>query len=158
MKEFVYSSQKTGYVKGVRYVNPRMFAGPRPDAQSVIIIGKWPKIADAYRHKNVPVKEFDTENDFSDYIQKRADLPASRTAFDPVQPKQPASPVARTDVERNAVRLPEEGEEQRMAWPLLRQLASEIADTNRPIRSREDAETVIKEERARRAAKSVTTS
>lgn len=56
-KELVYSNQTTGYEAGRRYSNPRFFTGNiREGTTSVIVVGDWPAVVDAYKRAGIPVK------------------------------------------------------------------------------------------------------
>ena len=60
MGEVVYSAQKTGFIKGRTYLNPRFFDGVlHPGATSVIIVGEWPAVERSYADAGIPVKVVD---------------------------------------------------------------------------------------------------
>lgn len=55
--EIVYSAQKSGFVQGRSYQNPRFFEGkPFEGATSIIVVGDWPNIVAAYEEAKIPVK------------------------------------------------------------------------------------------------------
>lgn len=57
MTEVVYSAQRSGFVKGRIYLNPRFFDGVlKPGATSVIIVGDWPIVKAAYEAAKIPVR------------------------------------------------------------------------------------------------------
>lgn len=53
----IYSQTRHPLADGRRLINPRFFDGPVDGAQSVVILGDWPKIAEAYRALGVEVVE-----------------------------------------------------------------------------------------------------
>jgi len=55
----IYAQTRHPLADGRRLVNPRFFHGVVEGAESVIIIGDWPKIAEAYRAAGVEVSEPD---------------------------------------------------------------------------------------------------
>jgi uncharacterized phage protein gp47/JayE len=56
VSQYVYSSQKSGFVKGRAYLNPRFFDGTlQPGATSVVVVGEWPKVVEAYKAAGIPV-------------------------------------------------------------------------------------------------------
>lgn len=56
MSQVVYSAQKSGFVKGRIYLNPRFFDGTlQPGVTSVVIVGDWPKVEEAYKAAGIPV-------------------------------------------------------------------------------------------------------
>lgn len=54
--ELTYSARKTGFEKGKRYRNPKLFREIERSATSVVIEGDYPNIAKAYEDAKVPVK------------------------------------------------------------------------------------------------------
>lgn len=57
----IYSSQKTGFTKGWRYSNPRHYDGHvKADVTKCVIMGDWPKVAEAYRKAGIEVVQCDT--------------------------------------------------------------------------------------------------
>lgn len=54
--ELTYSARKTGFEKGKRYRNPKLFREIERSAKSVVIEGDYPHIAKAYEDAKVPVK------------------------------------------------------------------------------------------------------
>ena len=54
--ELIYSARKTGFEKGKRYRNPKLFREIERSAKSVVIEGDYPNIAKAYEEAKVPVK------------------------------------------------------------------------------------------------------
>ncbi len=58
MSEVVYSAQKSDFVKGRIYLNPRFFDGTlQPGATSVIVVGDWPRVEEAYKNAKIPVRK-----------------------------------------------------------------------------------------------------
>ena len=55
----IYSQTLHPLVVGRKLINPRFFNGTVDGAESVVIIGDWPVIADAYRALGVEVSEPD---------------------------------------------------------------------------------------------------
>lgn len=53
----IYSQTLHPLADGRKLINPRFFDGPVEGAESVVIIGEWPAIADAYRALGVAVSE-----------------------------------------------------------------------------------------------------
>jgi hypothetical protein len=80
--EIVYSAQKTNFLPGVRYANPRYFVGPRHDVTSVIIVGNWPNVADAYQFANpeMTVAIVETPEALTDYLDRRVRVLAQNPA------------------------------------------------------------------------------
>lgn len=54
--ELTYSARKSGFEKGKRYRNPKLFREIERSAKSVVIEGDYPNIAKAYEEAKVPVK------------------------------------------------------------------------------------------------------
>lgn len=46
--ELIYTTQRDGYEQGRTYRNPRHFDQAEPGVESVVVIGNWPKVVDAY--------------------------------------------------------------------------------------------------------------
>lgn len=59
--ELYYSRQKSDFIEGRAYSNPRFFSGPRQGVTKVYLDGDWPKIEAAYRTLGVPVERIDPE-------------------------------------------------------------------------------------------------
>jgi hypothetical protein len=56
--ELVYSSQKTAFIPGRRYANPRFFDGRvKSGVTKVIVVGNWPKVVAAYKAAGIPVQQ-----------------------------------------------------------------------------------------------------
>ena len=55
----IYSQTRHPLADGRKLINPRFFDGPVDGAESVVILGDWPKIAEAYRGLGVDVSEPD---------------------------------------------------------------------------------------------------
>lgn len=60
--ELIYSQQKSGFVEGRAYANPRFFTSPREGVTKVLIVGNWPNIELAYAAKGVPVEVIDGQS------------------------------------------------------------------------------------------------
>lgn len=46
--ELIYTTQRDGFEQGRTYRNPRHFDQAEPGVESVVVIGNWPKVVDAY--------------------------------------------------------------------------------------------------------------
>lgn len=46
--ELIYTTQRDGFELGRTYRNPRHFDQAEPGVESVVVIGDWPKVVDAY--------------------------------------------------------------------------------------------------------------
>ncbi|WP_338459513.1 hypothetical protein [Pseudomonas sp. TE3-3-F2023] len=46
--ELIYTAQRDGFEQGRTYRNPRHFDQAEPGVESVVVIGDWPKVVDAY--------------------------------------------------------------------------------------------------------------
>lgn len=65
--EIVYSAQKSGFVQGRSYQNPRFFEGkPFEGATSIIVVGDWPNIVAVYEEAKIPVKVVATNQPLPD--------------------------------------------------------------------------------------------
>jgi hypothetical protein len=53
--ELIYSTQSSGFDPDKRYRNPEHFDRPEAGVTSVVVIGEWPKVVDAYEHVGVEV-------------------------------------------------------------------------------------------------------
>ncbi|MEN8639591.1 hypothetical protein [Pseudomonas sichuanensis] len=47
--ELIYTTQRDGFEQGRTYRNPRHFDQVEPGVESVVVIGDWPKVVDAYK-------------------------------------------------------------------------------------------------------------
>lgn len=173
----VYTAQKSGLPKGIRFANPRHFSGVRAGVTRAVICGNWPKVAEAYRKADIAVVLCDDAGRVLK-PEDAADAPATapivdgtaaaapKTAmrFDAanlkpanvVVPTAAAAPVPATAYlptaepleQRGKVFIPQGWTD--LQWPAMRKLASQVCDT--PIVSKEDATAAIEAELARRAA------
>lgn len=50
-----YTTQKSGFVAGENYANPRFFSSVNPAATEVVVVGDWPAVVAAYEAAGVPV-------------------------------------------------------------------------------------------------------
>ncbi|MFD2248932.1 hypothetical protein FHS82_001048 [Pseudochelatococcus lubricantis] len=50
-----YTTQKSGFVAGENYANPRFFSSVNPAATEVVVVGDWPAVVAAYEAADVPV-------------------------------------------------------------------------------------------------------
>lgn len=145
--EVIYSAQKRDFIKGRRYMNPRHFSGPVNDAASVIIVGKWDNIVDAYRMQAADVKLTVVADlrELSALFERRAsgkpDMPSPQT-------RKPRAKAA--DQSAAEITLPAFEEMSGLAFPALRKLATQLSEDE--ITSREQALAIVEQERARRAA------
>lgn len=46
--ELIYTTQRDGFEQGRTYRNPRHFDQAEPSVESVVVIGDWPKVVNAY--------------------------------------------------------------------------------------------------------------
>jgi regulator of replication initiation timing len=53
--ELTYSNQLSGFDPGKRYRNPEHFDKPEADVTSVLVIGDWPSVVDAYKAAGIEV-------------------------------------------------------------------------------------------------------
>ena len=53
--ELIYSAQKTDFDPQKRYRNPEHFERPEAGVTSVLVIGEWPNVVDAYENVGVEV-------------------------------------------------------------------------------------------------------
>jgi len=53
--ELTYSNQLSGFDPGKRYRNPEHFDKPEADVTSVLVIGNWPRVVDAYKAAGIEV-------------------------------------------------------------------------------------------------------
>lgn len=56
MSEVIYSAQRSGFLPGRIYRNPKYFHSVTPGVTSVAIIGDWPAVRAAYKKAGVPIK------------------------------------------------------------------------------------------------------
>lgn len=57
--ELIYSQQRTDFLPGKAYSNPRFFTSPRQGVTKVYLVGDWPKVRAAYEAQGVPVETLD---------------------------------------------------------------------------------------------------
>ncbi|WP_409292285.1 MULTISPECIES: hypothetical protein [Pseudomonas] len=57
--ELIYTAQASGFEPGKRYRNPQHFDRPEPGVKAVVIVGDWPKVADAYEDAGAEVTFFE---------------------------------------------------------------------------------------------------
>src|SRR5262245_8545421 len=141
--EIIYSAQKRGFIKGHRYANPRYFSTPANDVASVIVVGKWQEVIDAYRMHAADVKltVVDDPRALNVFLERRA-------SGKPDAP-QPSGRKQRERTEQaEEITLPAPEEIVSLAFPALRQLASKFSSDE--IGSRKTAEQIISTERSRR--------
>jgi hypothetical protein len=71
--EIVYSTQKRDFLPGVRYANPTYFTGPRAEATSIIVVGKWDNVVEAYltAMPAIHVVRVETPEALSAYLEQR---------------------------------------------------------------------------------------
>lgn len=50
-----YTTQRSGFVTGENYANPRFFSTVNPAATEVVVVGDWPSVVAAYEAAGVPV-------------------------------------------------------------------------------------------------------
>ena len=53
--ELIYSTQSSGFDPDKRYRNPEHFDRPETGVTSVLVVGEWPKVVDAYKNAGVDV-------------------------------------------------------------------------------------------------------
>lgn len=53
--ELTYSNQLSGFDSGKRYRNPEHFDKPEAGVTSVVVIGDWPRVVDAYEASGIEV-------------------------------------------------------------------------------------------------------
>ncbi|WP_020191723.1 hypothetical protein [Pseudomonas putida] len=53
--ELIYTTQASGFEPGKRYRNPQHFDRPEPGVKTVVIVGNWPQVADAYEDAGAEV-------------------------------------------------------------------------------------------------------
>jgi hypothetical protein len=53
--ELIYSTQSSGFEPDKRYRNPEHFDRPETGVTSVLVVGEWPKVVDAYKNAGVDV-------------------------------------------------------------------------------------------------------
>ncbi|MBO9552220.1 hypothetical protein [Pseudomonas sp.] len=57
--ELIYTTQRDGFEPGRTYRNPRHFDQAEPGVESVMVIGDWPKVVDAYEQSGAEVTVVD---------------------------------------------------------------------------------------------------
>lgn len=122
MKEIVYSTQASNFLKGRIYGNPRHFSTPRDGVSKVYVVGYWPEVVAAYRSIGVVVHVVEEVDYFGD--------PQAIFGDD----NQQAAPKEKQQPERNladlaAIEIPENWKE--MPWvgnDGLRNLAQKFSD------------------------------
>lgn len=57
--ELIYTTQRDGFEQGRTYRNPRHFDQAEPGVDSVLVIGDWPKVVDAYERAGSEVSIVD---------------------------------------------------------------------------------------------------
>lgn len=128
--EIIYSAQKRGFLPGHRYANPRYFQSPRADVESVIVVGGWPDVVNAYRYAMpaIPVVEVPSHDALVDYLERRK--AAGRRVAAPVAEAIPAiTPEA----------IPADWHE--LPWPILKELAEKTKGG--PVSGRPEALAVM---------------
>lgn len=60
--ELIYSTQSSGFDPDKRYRNPEHFDRPEAGVTGVVVIGKWPKVVEAYEHVGVEVTAVEVES------------------------------------------------------------------------------------------------
>lgn len=142
--EIIYSRQRSDFIRGRVYSNPRFFTTPRAGVGKVFLVGDWPEIRAAYEALGVTVEQLDPSSAVAgpDEARPQAEAPASLT---------PAPP--RND--RGKVYLPEDWRD--LPWApkpdqdlSLRSLAAMVSDT--PVLNKPQAIAAITAELARRDA------
>ncbi|MCO8161071.1 hypothetical protein NJC38_02755 [Pseudomonas sp. 21LCFQ010] len=53
--ELIYTEQRDGFEPGRIYRNPRHFEKAEPEVEKVVLVGDWPKVAQAYEEDGVEV-------------------------------------------------------------------------------------------------------
>ncbi|HET9160471.1 MAG TPA: hypothetical protein VFN88_07645 [Caulobacteraceae bacterium] len=136
--ELVYSRQKSDFVEGRAYANPRFFSRPREGVTKVLLVGDWPAIEAAYKALGVSVE--------------RVDASAVTAGVEPIVVKE-AKALTPTvpEGERSEVDIPDDWKD--MKWFALRGLASKFADA--PVLNKADAVAAIEAEISRRASEEV---
>jgi hypothetical protein len=104
------------------YQNPRFFTVPDENAKSVVVVGDFPEIVDAYKALGIDVEALD--------VPPAAPEPA-------VLQREPL-----TDAEKRTVDIPDNW--QSLTWPKMRALAGQL--TNEPVINKLAATNVIEHE------------
>lgn len=60
--ELIYSAQKTDFDPQKRYRNPEHFERPEAGVTSVLVIGEWPNVVDAYENVGIEVLAIEAES------------------------------------------------------------------------------------------------
>lgn len=136
--EIVYSQQRSNFVEGRAYANPRFFTTARSEVTKVYIVGPWPKIRAAYEAIGVEVEELEVDGVLAKPTSSSATALVSALSGD----------------ERAKVYIPDDWASLPWSRPTdagltLRGLAAVFADT--PVLNKEDARNAIGAELARRA-------
>lgn len=58
--EIIYSNQKSSFVKGRVYQNPRFFEHVKEGTTSAIVMGDWPKVVAALKQAKIPYQVLKT--------------------------------------------------------------------------------------------------
>lgn len=126
--ELIYSQQRTDFIEGRAYSNPRFFTSPRQGVTKVYLVGDWPKVEAAYKALGVPVEQLDPSM-------------AVGAPEPPVLPKM----LAHAE-DPGSVDIPEDWGG--LDWPDLRALAQKL--TAEPVINAAQAAGVVAAEIARR--------
>lgn len=158
-REIIYCNQKTGFLPGHRYANPRFFQGVRQDITSVIVVGSWKDIAAAYRMAGgVDVHEVADPEELATFLRARkkteAETAPQKSALKPILTEPPQLPQRKplTEIKPARGRMPvsdaQLAQADEMPWPLLKDMAASLSD--KPIGSRADAMAAVNAERRKR--------
>jgi hypothetical protein len=135
--ELIYSRQKTDFIPGRAYSNPRFYIRPREGVTKVLIVGDWPRIEADYKALGVPVERLDT-----------APVSSGQKAAQSAPAASAALRSGLTDEERAAVKIPEDW--QSMRWFAQRNLAQKFSAA--PVLNKDGAVAAVEAELARRGA------
>lgn len=125
--EIIYSQQKSDFITGRAYANPRFFTTPRQGVTKVYLVGDWPKIRAAYESMGVEVEQIDADE------AKRETATAADIGQEAAE-------------DRAAVEIPEDWEG--LSWQKLRALAAKVSDD--AIINKDGAIEAIRNELSRR--------
>lgn len=132
--EITYSRQKTDFIEGRLYSNPRFYSAPKSGVTKVLLVGDWPQIEADYKALGIPVEHVE-----------EATVTAAPDATPLVRPVD-IFPTLTAD-DRAKVEIPDDWRE--MHGQSIRSLGTKLADY--PILNKDQAIPVIEAELERRA-------
>lgn len=152
----IYTNQNDGFIKGreFRYANPDWFDSVKQDAARVVVVGKYPRIVEAYKNVGIQVVEaeaFDPARHSLAALEGNQSEVTTETKPE-TTPAQPFEKAPAPVVDAAAVVIPDNWE--KLPWShqdptqTIRHIAMQI--TTEPVINRGQAQKIVREELERR--------